>query len=260
MSADSKDKLATISPAVLFQFEKTASWTCDEAKVDDADRPYQIREWVGAIEQKFRCLVADGKTPDEDAALVAIALFNPRNVAKQRRGRWKGFWYRLLNYRRYSAHRLVAPVAFGMLHAWYRTSGSLQISVLGDGKGPSMVLFGWNYYVGIFTVAIIVLERFLIRFVRVPRMIAEGLAGGATLLIFLAIAYEWVGSASIWVESLKDRSAWAGWLDFVAGTDYLFGYLIEALLFLIIFRLVFVEIFDLPERRREQMALRRLEN
>ena len=233
---------------------------CDEAKVDDDDRPYQSREWVGAIEQKFRQLIADGKTPDEDAALVAVALFNPRNTAKQRRGRWRSLWYRLLNYRRYSAHRLVAPVAFGMLHAWYRTSGSLEISIIRGSKGPSMVLFGWNYYVGIFTVAIIAIERLVIRYLRAPRSMVEGVALGATLLLFLAIAFEWVGSVLLWIESLGSRSAWAGWLDVVAGTDYLIGYIVEALLFFVVLRLMFVEIFNWPEQRRERKALRRVEN
>ena len=130
----------------------------------------------------------------------------------------------------------------------------------GGGKGHSMVLFGWNYYVGIFTGAIIAIERLLIRYVRVPRIIAEGLAGGATLLLFLAIAYEWVGSVSIWIGTLGDKSAWSRWLDWVAGTDYLCGYIVEALPFLVIFRLMWVEIFNLAGRRREEIALRRVEN
>ena len=259
----------TISPSITFQFEKMASWICDEAKIDYADRPYQIREWIVHLERSFRALVADERTLDEDAALVAIALFNPWNVVKQRLGgvkrlnRLRRLWYRLLYYHCYSVPRLVIPVVYCMFHCALRTSGSAQISVISTpDHALNFVLFGWGFYIGIIMILVIVLTRWINRKLNIRSDYGQGFAGGIGVILYFTIVQEWLSSVSVLYHYWNFNPSWnhvAPWKNTLAESIYLGWYAIEAIAFVGVIILLLDEIFEFPSRRRLELALKRSE-
>lgn len=262
--------METIAPAITFAFEKVASWICDEAKIDYADRPDQVREWTIHLEQSFRALTADGRTLDEDAALVAVALFNPPNVAKQRLGgvkpldRLKRLWHRLLYYERYSGHRLVIPVVFCMMHCWLRTSGSAQISIITTpDRSFNFVFFGWNFFIGIIMIMVLTMTRWVTRTLQLKPDYGQCLAAGIGAILFFVIAQEWLASVSelchYWNFN-PSRDHVAPWKNTLAESIYLGWYSIEAVAFAGVVILILDEIFEFPSKRRARINLQRSKN
>ena len=256
-----------ISPAISFAFEKVAFETSEAAKIDYADRLEQIREWVGRMEANFRQLTVTGRATDEDAALVVAALFNPENTAKMRRGGLRSWWHRLFFYERYSTHRLLAPVAFGMFSAWFQTSGSLEnIHIISAQEGAIRIaFFDLSYFSSLYIIAIIVATRVFTRVF--PRI--KGCGWGIALVfeaaIFYKLAVSWGGSVGHWLElannTWHDPTRYTQqaplWLNLLVAALYLFGYVVEAVMFFVVVALVFVETLNFPEMRRERRDLRR---
>ena len=265
MRADSTSEPVRISPGVSFAFEKAASDTCEEAKVDYPDRPYQMREWVGRMEANFRALTAAGKTTDEDACWVAITLFSPKNTAKMRLGGLKSWWHRLFFYERYSVHRLIAPVVFCTLHSWLRSSGSLEVNVISKQElGIQFLMFSWNYYVGVYTIVIITVFRLIAKRFRpfglsgfYTKAVCQGAGTMAIILLFVEIGQEWIGSVENWFAKLNMPDEGHPWANNLLGAQYALGYTLEAVTVFAILALVFAEIFDLPALVREQKELQR---
>ncbi len=105
-----RDEFPTISPAVLYRFEKLASRICDEALVDFEERPLIILEYKIRLIEFFRKAEREG-LDDERAAGQAIDRFgNPTIHAKVRRGGFKGWLRRLLTYRRYRTARFLVII------------------------------------------------------------------------------------------------------------------------------------------------------
>ena len=262
LSAGASGKPARISPAVTFQFEQFASRICDEAKVEFVDRPYRIREWMIRMEELFRRNVADGRTTDEAAAEAALSSFGPvENIVKGLRGGIKGLWFRLRFYDRYSVHRLLSPVAFCFLHHELRSSGSLNITIFSaHDYSWRFVMFGWDYYIGVITLASIVTTRFLCRKFAIPKLLGQIVALAIATALFLQIGHEWGQSVmnhfTTWAREPQLEPGIPSWKVSTFATFLLVCYLVEAISFIFVATLVAAEIFDLPGLRRTKREAR----
>ena len=173
MNTETEEKSETISPAITLAFEKIVFKLCDEAEIEDADRLSKFREWVNNLEQKFRSLTADGWTPDEDAALLAVASLNPRNSAKRLRGGVKGFCKRLLFYKKYAPYRFLGVLLFAVYHSSVRSVHYLEHITLDiESINWHFYIDDWKQNIGVIVLILIFLWKGIYRVIGLPQLAA----------------------------------------------------------------------------------------
>jgi hypothetical protein len=254
----------TVPPGVRFQFEQRAQEVCELAKIDYGDQAQIVSEMTQLMEERWRTLQV--KLTTDDAMIASLESFGSAgDVASAYRGGFKGYCHRLIYYRRYSLHRMVAPIIFCLFHNWLRTSGSLQVHVLSSKDLEwRFVLYGWDYYIGVISLVTIIVVRMIADKVSKPDPSEEKaielhtcfqIAGFAVVLfLFADIATEWIHSVSSLLDSdwrhMAGLDNVARWEELMAIIVYIGAFLFEAFFFFPMLGLVGAEIFDMGERKK----------
>jgi hypothetical protein len=145
-----------------------------------------------------------------------------------------------------------------MLHVWYRTTGSLEITLLPGNEFMSrMILFGWNYYIGVIIIAVIMAARLTTRFLRIPKQITQILAMLVTVWLFAEIAVEWRASVANWFVISRIVDNVPRWKNDLVGGEFAVGYVVEAFTFFFVFILSAAEIFEIPACQRVVIEAKR---
>ena len=118
----------TIPRPIRYRFLSVAQKVCDLAKVDYWEYPEVLSGLREQMEASYRAYDQAGDYKDDSEAKALEDFGSVHDVARLHRGGWRGLWCRLLFSERYTVHRLVGPVIFGMMHSFLRIEGSLKVS------------------------------------------------------------------------------------------------------------------------------------
>ena len=248
----------TVPRPIRYRFLEQAQQVCDLAKVDYWEYSEMLSSLREQMETSYRAYDRAGLYKDEAEEKALEDFGSVEEVASVHRGGWRGLWHRLLFTQRYSVYRLIAPVLFCMLHLSMKTTGTLGITVLASGDLVwRIALFGWDFYVGVIVIAVIFASRWSVRYLRVPKAVAEITALILAFLLFGELVQEWFAAVANWFVISRIVDDVPRWKNMLAGSVYMVGYVIEAFTFLAVVTLSAAEILDIPACHRRVIEAKR---
>ena len=269
----------TIPADVRYEFEKFTINVCEQAKIDYADIPEWVAEHKGALERRWRQYNKMSFPVNVEAVQNAIKkLGSVESFATDLQGGPLDLWSRLLMSRRYGSQRILLTLAFGMLHAALVMDHSVIVDFLnghmtcflGDESVYKVQVDGLSMpkEVSVFlgstplgamlcsvglALSALIPQQLRGRFVVFKKSLATVLVIATSLLMF-SHWFRWnpfVVQGRRVVEPLADST----WEHIVTKVEHAFV-LMEPALFSVVLLLIFAEIYDFGEMRRETLRKR----